>query len=549
MTTSARFSAQSLVRRARQGDQAAWEALYRAHARRLRQVSAALLGPQRDVADDLVHDAFLLAHAGIGRLRQPERFGPWLTTIVTHLTLQYLERTRRHPAVSLDETPAADLPPEPNDPADTDMPTLDELMNLVNELPEGYRQVFRLAVIEGLPHAEIGRRLGIAPHSSSSQLHRAKQLLRRLLAARHGEKWIITALALLSPWSAWLLLPLGPRSERADGWQLTLALQPETAVPTPAGLPPARRTPAAGSTPAVRRQQAAAQPDTLPAPALIAAAPAASPGAAPPPPHAAQPQAPGPAPHTAAPAHPRRPWRLLLGGAVGPALAQMIYPVIHTGSPGNAGSGAVPENISTWEEYYAYLAARQPLRPDSAALLHIAQNNSGPIAERIHYSRPLTLGLTMAKTLTPRWRAEAGLQYTRLQQESEAGSGVNVIRKRQQAHYLSLPVRASFTWLERGAFSAYASGGLALHIPLTGRVSRTLLTDSLGLHLDGRRIRPGWHVSVSGAVGASFRLTPRLSLYAEPTVQYYLPTPSGVHTLWTDRPLSLSLPLGLRLTW
>ena len=260
MTTSARFSAQSLVRRARQGDPAAWEALYRAHARRLRQVSAALLGPQRDVADDLVHDAFLLAHAGIGRLRQPERFGPWLTTIVTHLTLQYLERTRRHPAVSLDETPAADLPPEPNDPADTDMPTLDELMNLVNELPEGYRQVFRLAVIEGLPHAEIGRRLGIAPHSSSSQLHRAKQLLRRLLAARHGEKWIITALALLSPWSAWLLLPLGPRSERADGWQLTLALQPETTVPTPAGLPSARRTPAAGTTPAVRRQQAAAQP-------------------------------------------------------------------------------------------------------------------------------------------------------------------------------------------------------------------------------------------------------------------------------------------------
>ena len=56
-----------------------------------------------------------------------------------------------------------------------------ELQELISRLPEGYGTVFRLSVIEGFSHKEIAGMQGIEPHSSSSQLTRAKALLRKML--------------------------------------------------------------------------------------------------------------------------------------------------------------------------------------------------------------------------------------------------------------------------------------------------------------------------------------------------------------------------------
>ena len=59
----------------------------------------------------------------------------------------------------------------------------DDLMKIIRTLPEGYRQVFNLAVIEGYSHREIASLLKIEEASSRSNLSRAKQLLRKKLAA------------------------------------------------------------------------------------------------------------------------------------------------------------------------------------------------------------------------------------------------------------------------------------------------------------------------------------------------------------------------------
>lgn len=52
-----------------------------------------------------------------------------------------------------------------------------ELLEIINKLPSGYCKVFKMAVIEGFSHKEIAEKLGIEPHSSSSQLTRAKVML------------------------------------------------------------------------------------------------------------------------------------------------------------------------------------------------------------------------------------------------------------------------------------------------------------------------------------------------------------------------------------
>lgn len=468
MNPSARMNLETLVERARQGDTDAWSTLYQAYAGPMKGVCIRLLGRRDEATEDLVHDAFLLAFADIGKLRNPQRFGQWLTSIVTHLTLQHLERRRRHPSL-----PLADLPPdllssfyETTDPAP--LPTGDELMKLVEELPEGYRQVFRMAVIEKLPHAEIARRLGIAPHSSSSQLHRAKALPAPQPAAP---------------------LPQAP---------MAAASRPDSHIP--------------------------AGPDLRNAPTETLAESKLHSG--------------------------RRKWKLLLSGAAGPALAQSLNKLIITENS-DIGSGMVPATISTWEEYYDYLLTRSHdnMPADSLTLLHIAQNNSGRLVEQARHSRPLTFGLSFSKRLSPHWRAETGLQYSLLKSTFTIGSGCNLIQEQQRVYYLSVPLKFSYTWPLRKHWETYVSAGAALHIPLGGKVKKVVLTDTVAIPLDRYRVRPAWQGSISTGVGLQYHFTPNLGLYIEPTLQYYLPTGSSTRTVWTEHPLTFSLPLGLRLTW
>lgn len=59
-----------------------------------------------------------------------------------------------------------------------------EIHEIIAQLPTGYRKVFQMAVIEGYSHKEIAKILGIEPHSSSSQLARAKAMLRKIINKR-----------------------------------------------------------------------------------------------------------------------------------------------------------------------------------------------------------------------------------------------------------------------------------------------------------------------------------------------------------------------------
>ncbi len=70
----------------------------------------------------------------------------------------------------------------------------EDLMKIVMTLPDGYRQVFNLSVIEGYSHKEIAEMLGIQEVSSRSNLSRAKQLLRKKIKAfKNSDQWIKTS--------------------------------------------------------------------------------------------------------------------------------------------------------------------------------------------------------------------------------------------------------------------------------------------------------------------------------------------------------------------
>ena len=107
-------------------------------------------------------------------------FEGWMRKIFVNCALEYLRKSDvLREATDLDNT--AELI-QPDSSAISDMSAA-ELMNLVKELPVGFRTVFNMYAIEGYSHKEISEMLNITESTSRSQYTRAKQLLQRRINA------------------------------------------------------------------------------------------------------------------------------------------------------------------------------------------------------------------------------------------------------------------------------------------------------------------------------------------------------------------------------
>jgi RNA polymerase sigma-70 factor (ECF subfamily) len=165
------------VRRAQSGDEAAFEALYRAHAGRVFALCLRLSG-DRARAGELVQDVFVHCWERLGSFRGESAFGSWLYRLAVNLVWMANRGDRRREARVL---PVED--PEPLERA-RDAPAAGlsvDLERAIATLPEGAREVFVLFDIEGYGHEEIARMTGIAVGTSKAQLFRARRLLRERL--------------------------------------------------------------------------------------------------------------------------------------------------------------------------------------------------------------------------------------------------------------------------------------------------------------------------------------------------------------------------------
>jgi RNA polymerase sigma-70 factor (ECF subfamily) len=130
-------------------------------------------------AEDIMQDAFFKAFDKINTYRNEVSFGAWLKRIVVNTALDFVKK-RKLPQVSIDE--AYGLSDEANEEDYNYSPeSVEQLMNAIKELPEGYRLVVTLFYIEGYSHDEIADMLGITSSTSRSQLVRAKKRLGELL--------------------------------------------------------------------------------------------------------------------------------------------------------------------------------------------------------------------------------------------------------------------------------------------------------------------------------------------------------------------------------
>ncbi len=84
----------NLVRRARQGDEAAFHDIYRLHVRSVAGTAYRLLG-REDEVDDVIQETFLEAYRALDNLQDPQRLRAWLRTIAVHKAYRKLNQRRR----------------------------------------------------------------------------------------------------------------------------------------------------------------------------------------------------------------------------------------------------------------------------------------------------------------------------------------------------------------------------------------------------------------------------------------------------------------------
>ena len=184
----------TLVEKAKLGDADAFSTLYQMYYPKMKGICINILREDKAVVDDLVQDAFVLAFVSLKDLKNTHRFSQWLTSITTNLVLRYQEKGKKYNFISLSEIEEDFSIVLENDSASQQSIQYEEIMSAIDNLPEGYKKIFNMSVLDGLSHREIGELLDIAPHSSSSQLARAKAMLRNTLFPR---AMLLIALALI----------------------------------------------------------------------------------------------------------------------------------------------------------------------------------------------------------------------------------------------------------------------------------------------------------------------------------------------------------------
>lgn len=569
----------TLVEKAKQGDADAFSTLYQMYYPKMKGICINILREDKAVVDDLVQDAFILALVSLKDLKNTHRFSQWLTSITTNLVLKYQEKGKRYDFISLSEIEDEFSSVLEDDNTSRQSISYEEIMSAIDSLPEGYKKIFNMSVLDGLSHQEISELLDIAPHSSSSQLSRAKAMLRNILSPR---AMLIIVLALIViPVYRYFTAKKKLVSEndvnivrtRKSNEDITpIQKKPNVSVSRTqnAVLCSNHRSVQQGKNIVItvgdsiktgqnvileisdslqenqyvladNKRDSIIKKDSV---------------------------------YTPIPneerwiaddtrTHKKSKWQLLAAGSLGTTLAQNVYKII-TSSNNNIGSSqpsgpdqpTTPDqpsekSFTTWEEYAEYLHRLTPTDPtaENVAMMDIADNNKGKIEEYEHHDKPITLGLAVNKNIGKHWSLETGLQYSYLKSYFTLGTGNYRVDKEQKLHYIGIPIKLSYQFMAYKKLSAYGSAGASIQIPLSGKTYADYVVGGKSGYTTDWKTIPSIQWTVNTNIGIQYQFAPKLTLFVEPTLNWYIPNGSEVKNTWTERPFTLTVPFGIRLSW
>ena len=563
---------EKLIERVKAGDADALKTVYETYSQRMRNVCIRITQEDEDTVSDLVQEAFIRAYYSLGKLKDSSKFGEWIVAITKNVSLRYLERKQKVQVMPFSSI--ADEFDVESSLASDSMLEEKELLEIINKLPSGYCKVFKMAVMEGFSHKEIAEKLGIEPHSSSSQLTRAKVMLQAMINKRTLA--LISIILICVPICKYLFWKKDTEEKRLSVANVDNAKEKPSANHgtelSNTKSSSVDKKVLATTTPNVKTKLPkftvvdsiciktdfekddstnniviAIEKDTVSFDTVKQVMPKFEEFIA---------------KNDVAPSYKSK-WQLLAMGSVGSALAQSAYKML----VGNKGEDITdgpqpsePQMFSTWEEYSRYLQqnAHGNMSEAEKALMEIAINNTnninnikngGKIVEHEYHDKPITFGLSMTKTINRKWNMETGLQYSQLKSEFILGEDDYYVQKRQKVQYLGIPLRLSYKWFGANRWTAYTSAGIILNIPLSGKTDEQYVTGTVVPYSDSWHFTPPFQWTVGTGVGLQYNFAKNWGVYLEPTFSWHIPNGSTTRTIWTEHPFTITVPFGIRFTW
>jgi RNA polymerase sigma-70 factor (ECF subfamily) len=130
----------------------------------------------REDAEDILQEAFVDCFRSIGSFRFESTFGAWLKKILLNKCINHLRKKK------IDLTLCDNMPPVVYEEEEEVTYETGKIFKAIEMLPDGYRIILTLYLLEGYDHSEISQILGITESTSKSQYMRAKEKLRRILS-------------------------------------------------------------------------------------------------------------------------------------------------------------------------------------------------------------------------------------------------------------------------------------------------------------------------------------------------------------------------------
>ncbi len=173
-----------IIERCKQGNKKAQKQLYKQYAASMYAICMRYAS-SKDEAEDILQEGFIKIFTNISAYEEKGMFESWLKRIFINTAITIYHKNRKH-RFHLDIDEAQDYL-MPSTERENNTLTQEELLKIINSLPEGYRMVFNLFAIEGLKHKEIADLMNIDENTSKSQYSRARKIIQKKIILLDSE--------------------------------------------------------------------------------------------------------------------------------------------------------------------------------------------------------------------------------------------------------------------------------------------------------------------------------------------------------------------------
>lgn len=498
-----------LVELCKKGDKQALSWLYQTYADKMTRICFHYVS-DRQIVQDLLHDGFIIIFTSINSLHSPEKLEHWMGTIMKNISLRYLKQCSSTSTISLEEI-GEDEAPIDTFPSN-DFPSYKTMLKMIESLPEGYNKVFKLAVLEGLSHKEIGLLLNIAPHSSSSQLSRAKDILRKLISQYRIMigLFILLSIIFIQIWlytsKKTVTTEQSIATTQKEKEQKAESILPKDSIKTILNHVPT--SPLYAKSESVRKI-------------------------------------------------PKQ--KVILQDSVAEekdSIKLSNHQIIEnqdTKKRKEFYSTYTPKQLSNdkrnWSLALSYSGGKKQINSHKSRILgDISSGHSKEVLEKSYHHIPITLSLSLRKNINKHWGIETGIQYTYLHSDFTVISD-SYLEKTHKINYIGIPIKGSFNIWKQRRFSLYTSAGMTLDIPV--RATSEEITSENGQIIFQKKnsLYPHLQWSADFGIGIQYHITPSIGIYAEPNLRYYFNNGNKLNTIRTAKPFNMTLPIGIRLSW